>query len=41
MLRLSRTVDVLPSLEVDAALSPSRSDLHSFLLRLTLRNMQV
>ncbi len=34
-------MDVLPSLDVAASLAASRTDLVTFLLRLSMRNMQV
>ena len=34
-------MDVLPSLDVVASLAASRADLVTFLLRLSMRNMQV
>ena len=41
LLRLSQSVDVLPSLSVAPALAPSRADLDTFILRLALQNLQV
>ncbi|BDA40386.1 probable trafficking protein particle complex subunit 8 [Coccomyxa sp. Obi] len=40
LLRLSHSVDVLPCLHVAAELAASRADLVTFLLRLSMRNMQ-
>ena len=41
LLRLSQSCDVLPSLGVGAELAPSRADLDTFILRLSLQNLQV
>lgn len=40
MLRWSRTLDVLPSLQLRPAILPSPTDLHRCLLRLHASNMQ-
>lgn len=40
-LRLSHGVTVLPALSATPVLRPSANDLHSFLLRLQLTNLQV
>ena len=41
LLRLSQSCDVLPSVGVGAELAPSRADLDTFILRLSLQNLQV
>lgn len=40
LLRLSQSCDVLPSLAAVAELAPSRADLDTFILRLSLQNLQ-
>ncbi len=40
LLRLSQSCDVLPSLAAAAELAPSRADLDTFILRLSLQNLQ-
>ncbi len=41
MLRMVHEVDVLPSLQCHAQLRPAPDDLHTFLLRLQVSNLQV